>query len=485
MAPPLTLTTPLPPGTLLPTGFSGTEAISQLFAYDLDLVAENAQSVPFDQLVGQQVRLAVAMPAGGTRFFNGLVSRFSQGRRGSTFTAFRMEVVPQVWMLTRKAQSRIFQSKSVPDVLRAVLGTQGMTYQLKQTYQPREYCVQYRESDFDFASRLMEEEGIFYYFRHTSAGHQMVVADQPATFSSVAAPSTETFGDAPSTPDTGTVFDWEKFQELRSGRVTLWDHNFELPHETLEGDAVTQDAVRMGTVTHHLELGNDGLELYDFPGGYAKRFDGISPGGSEVPSRLSLIQPDAARTAGIRMQQEAVNGLVARGQSNCRQFVPGATFGLQGHFDANGKYLLTSVHHRCEVAGDPRTATQAKVAYHNDFACIPTGLPFRPQRTTPIPTVRGSQSAVVVGPAGEQEFTDKYGRVKVQFHWDRQGKNDANSSCWVRVAALHAGQETGYQVAPRIGQEVIVDFLEGDPDQPIIIGSVYNPDRMPPLGGSG
>jgi type VI secretion system secreted protein VgrG len=482
MASPLTLTTPLGPGALLVTGFSGHEELSRPFSFELDLVALNSTSVPFDALIGMPVMLAMAIPGGGTRYFNGFVSRFSAGSRGSTFTRYQAEVVPQLWLLTRNRDSRIFQQRSVPEILQQVLGSRGVTFQLQGTFPPREYCVQYRESDFDFASRLMEEEGIYYFFHHTENGHQMVVANTPSSFQPVV-PGTESFASSPPTgPNSTTVYEWSKTQELRSGKVTLWDHHFELPGVNhLEGTADIQDAVRVGSVTHHLALaGNDKMELYDYPGYYAKRYDGVDPGGGSDPDDLSMIQPDATRMADIRMRAEALLSLLVVGASNCRQFITGNTFTLRNHFNGNGKYLLTHVSHAASVSGDPRKATQDNVAYRNSFQCIPAGLPFRPERTTPIPTVRGSQTATVVGPAGSQVFTDQFARVKVQFHWDREGKRDEDSSCWVRVGALHAGTESGFVTAPRIGQEVIVDFLEGDPDQPIIVGSVYNADHRPP-----
>ena len=185
------------------------------------------------------------------------------------------------------------------------------------------------------------------------------------------------------------------------------------------------------------------------------------------------------------MQAEAAHAIIVVARSSCRQFLPGHLFTLAGHFNGNGKYLLASVTHSAKVTGDPSDATQSTVDYHNGFACMPLGLPFRPERNTPRPVVQGSQTAFVVGPAGTQVFTDKYGRVKVQFHWDREGHSDANSSCWIRVAALHAGSEGGFVPSPRIGQEVVVDFLEGDPDQPIIVGSVYNARNPPPTPGGG
>jgi type VI secretion system secreted protein VgrG len=220
------------------------------------------------------------------------------------------------------------------------------------------------------------------------------------------------------------------------------------------------------------------MELYDFPGEYAQRFDGIDPGGGDRAADLQKIFEDNKRTVGIRMQQEAAPALRSEATSNCHRLVAGYKFTLARHFNADGDYLLVSVQHTATM--NAYRSQQEAFSYTNRFACIPLSLPFRPLRVTPRPSVRGSQSAVVVGPAGEEIFTDKYGRVKVQFHWDREGKKNADSSCWIRVATHWAGKSWGGIHLPRIGQEVIVDFLEGDPDNPIIVGSVYNADQMPP-----
>ncbi|HEU4389591.1 MAG TPA: type VI secretion system tip protein TssI/VgrG, partial [Blastocatellia bacterium] len=256
---------------------------------------------------------------------------------------------------------------------------------------------------------------------------------------------------------------------------------FELPHKHLEAQKAILETVQAGTVTHKLKISpNEKLELYDFPGEYAQRFDGVDKGGGDQPAELRKIFEDNERTVGIRIQQEALPSLLIQGASDCRNFVSGHKFTLDRHFNANGPYVLTSVKHSANLAGEYRAGEWDQMTYENSFTCIPAALPFRPQRRTPRPFVQGSQTAVVVGPPGEEIFTDKYGRVKVQFHWDREGKNDADSSCWVRVGTLWAGKQWGVIHIPRIGQEVIVDFLEGDPDQPIIVGSVYNAEMMPP-----
>jgi type VI secretion system secreted protein VgrG len=482
---PMTVTTPLGKDKFLLTGFTGHEVISHLFNFQLDLVAENETQVPFDQLLGQKITVQLRLSDGGNRYFNGICNRISQGARDGGYTAYRLDVVPQFWLLSRRAQSRIFQHISVPDILKKVLDGLDVAYEIQGTFQPRDYCVQYRETDFNFASRLMEEEGIYYFFKHSDGAHKMVLANSPGSHPAVPGASSvmyETIEGVHRPED--RVHSWEKFQELRSGKCTLWDHCFELPHKHLEADKPILESVAVGQVTHKLKVGgNDKLEIYDFPGEYAQRFDGVDKGGGDQPAELQKIFDDNKRTVGIRMQEEALPSLLIQGTSTCGQFTSGHKFTLTKHFDANGSYVLTGVHHAAKVSN--YLSGNSEFSYHNSFTCIPYALPYAPPRTTPKPFVQGTQTAVVVGPAGEEIFTDKYGRVKVQFHWDRQGKNDADSSCWVRVAQIWAGKRWGAFFWPRIGQEVVTAFEEGDPDRPIIVGSVYNADQMPPYLGDG
>jgi len=476
----LKINTPLGPDVLLLAGLSGQEAISSLFQFHLDLLAENRRQINFDDLLGKKVSIELMLPDERARYFNGYLNSFSQGARDQRFTRYRAEMVPQFWFLTRIAQSRIFQHISVPDILKKVLQGVDVAFELQGTYQPRDYCVQYRESDFNFASRLMEEEGIYYFFKHTADSHKMVIADTPQSHTDLGKIPYEELGGG--TRSEERIHRWEKMQDLRSGKYTLWDHCFELPGKHLEAEKTVIDSVSAGTVTHKLKVGgNDKLEIYDYPGGYAQRFDGVDAGGGDSASELQKIFDDNRRTVGIRMQQETVPALVINGASDCRHLVSGHKFTLANHFNANGTYVLTSISHVAqEGVGTGGQASAGDSHYSNVFTCIPFALPFRPLCSTPEPVVYGTHTATVVGPAGEEIFTDKYSRVKVQFHWDRQGKNDADSSCWVRVGTPWAGQNWGIIHIPRIGQEVIVDFLEGDPDQPIIVGSVYNADQMPP-----
>jgi type VI secretion system secreted protein VgrG len=472
---PLSVTTSLGPDALLLTGFSGREAISELFSFQLQLVAGNDTPVPFESLLGQPATVALALSSGESRFFNGIVKSFGRGAREAKLTKYRLELVPAFWLLTRRKNSRIFQQMSVPDILRKVLGGLDVDFQLQGTFQPRNYCVQYRETDFNFVSRLMEEEGIFYFFEHSADRHRLVVANTPQSHADVPGASTIVYDPTAAQKSAQVVFGWEKDQELRSGRYTLRDSNFELPDNNLEVQATILESVPVGTVTHRLKVGtNAGLELYDYPGEYAKRFDGIDSGGGEQPAELAKIFPDGLRTVSIRMEEEALPSLQVVGAANARQLASGHAFTLQKHFNADGRYVLTSVEHSAQTPN----AESSDLAYTNQFTCIPVALPYRPPRKTPKPLVPGTQTSIVVGPPGQEIFTDKYGRVKVQFHWDREGKRDANSSCWVRVAQLGS---SGSMIIPRVGWEVIVAFEEGDPDRPIIVGRVYNAKNMPPF----
>jgi type VI secretion system secreted protein VgrG len=478
---PLTVTTPLGKDALLLVGFSGREDLSHLFSFQLDLVAENRSEVPFDKLMGQKVGVEIVLPGGGKRHFNGIVKSFRQGRRDFTFTYYRAEIVPQLWLWTKKVQSRIFQHLSVPEILKKVLDGLDVVYEIQGQFHPRNFCVQYRESDFAFASRLMEEEGVYYFFKHTASGHQMVVANTPQGHPETPAPSNVIYDEIEGggRPER-RVTAWEKSQELRAGKCTFRDHCFEMPEKNLEATKSIQEGVQVGRVAHKLKLaGGEQFELYDYPGGYAQRFDGIDRGGAERQADLQKIFDDGRRTAEIRMQQEAADAVRILGESNCGQFVAGHKFTLERHFDADGPYVLTSVEHVANQ-GNYQSGNGKGFRYENKFTCVPAGLPYRPARSTSPPIMPGPQTATVVGPPGETIFCDKYGRVKVQFHWDRQGKKDADSSCWIRVSSVGAGKGFGFVNLPRVGQEVIVDFIEGDPDRPIITGAVYNAEDMPP-----
>jgi type VI secretion system secreted protein VgrG len=363
------VTTPLGKDKLLLVGFTGQESVSRLFSFHLDMLAENNTDVAFDKLLGQKITIRLDLPDRGKRHFNGICNRISQGERDEVFTSYRMEIVPQLWVLRKRAQSRIFQQMTVPDILKKVLDGLDVTYEIQGQFHPRDFCVQYRETDFNFASRLMEEEGIFYFFKHSDGSHKMVVANTTQSHTDLPGKSKITYEDvAGGTREDDRIYDWEKVQELRSGKYTLWDHCFELPHKHLEAEASILDSVQTGKVGHKLKVGgNDKLEIYDYPGEYAQRFDGIDRGGGDRAGDLQKIFQDNRRTTDLRIQEEAVPGLVIQGASNCRHFVSGYKFTLQEHFNADGQYVFTTVSHSARQSGDYRS-NGGDFHYSNSFA---------------------------------------------------------------------------------------------------------------------
>jgi type VI secretion system secreted protein VgrG len=482
----LYLDTPLGDSQLLLQNFSGSEGINELFDFHLELLAENATNVDFDKLIGQKVSFGVlgADSRSIARDFNGIVVELSQGLRDQEFTVYHMRVVPDLWKLTKKFQSRIFQHITVPDILKQVLaGLDVSLTDIQGTFEQREYCTQYRETDFDFLSRMLEEEGIYYYFKFARGSHKLVLANTPPSHPDIPGDSKVIYETtAGGLRDEERITWWEKAQVWGSGKYTTWDHHFQLPHRHLEAQASSGISVQVGKISHKLNLaGNDSLEIYDYPAAYAQRFDGVDKSGSPKPADLQKISPDATRTDDIRIEQQETPTLLIHGTSNCRQLTAGHKFTLQRHFNADGKYVVLKVSHSAAEADFRSNQSEpGESRYMNSFGCLPFELPYRPPRLTEKPVIAGPQTAVVVGPGGEEIFTDKFGRVKVQFHWDRAGKYDGDSSCWLRVGTLWAGKQWGSIFIPRIGHEVIVVFLEGDPDRPIIVGSVYNADTMPP-----
>jgi len=454
----LSLTTPLGKDKLLLRGLEGREGISSLFQFDLAMVSEN-RSISFDDIVGKDVSIALELANGRSRQFNGLVSRFTQAGRDEHYVHYRAEVVPWLWMLTRHSDCRIFQGKKVPEIIEAVFQDRGFSdyrLSLQGTYDPLEYCVQYRETDFNFVARLMEQCGIFYFFEHSEGKHTLVLADAATAHEKCPGQSSVAFTlEGTGVHDDDVITNWSVEQEVRPGKYTLRDYNFETPAVSLEVSAPTTIKA----------TGADARELFDYPGDYLKRADG-------------------EKVAKVRMQEEEVGHLVSTGAGNCRTLAAGYKFSLAEHFNSalNAEYVLTEVRHSARSGGyyGAEHGGDEQNYYANTFTCIPSERVYRPARVTPRPVVQGAQTAVVVGKSGEEIWVDKYGRVMVQFFWDRKGKSDEHSSCWVRVSQSWAGKDWGWMAVPRIGQEVLVQFLEGDPDHPIITGRVYNANQMPP-----
>jgi type VI secretion system secreted protein VgrG len=479
----MSIVTPLGKDYLLVNRFTAAEGLSQLFSIDIELLHEE-NTVSFSptvvdphSLIGQSVTIFLSAEDGSTREFSGMVNKFSQGNRDIRFSYYYISVVPHAWLLTQKSESRIFQQISVPDILKKIFAGFQVKYEFQETYEPRNYCVQYGESDFDFASRLMEEEGIYYYFEHSGGTHQMIVADTPQSHRDCPGKSTIPFFVNAGTDDyfVGSISSFLSDYKLQTGKVTLWDHNFQLPTNRL--DLEQPSRFSFGD--------NQKLEMYGYPGGYARKYDGIDKGGSEQASELNKVFNDRQSTVKKMMESLDAQVTTGTGNSDCCSITAGYRFTLSNHpnGELNKMYTIITATHEAEQNPSYTSNEGATDPYTNSFTCIThgAGAPgFRPLRKTPKPIVRGSQTAVVVGPAGEEIFTDKYGRVKVQFNWDREGKVNEGSSCWVRVAQTWAGNKWGAMFIPRIGMEVLVHFLEGDPDQPIITGCVYNPQTMPP-----
>ncbi len=481
----LIFNSPLGKDYLLIQDFQANEAISSLFSLELHLLHEenesgfNATVVSPERLIGQSVTLKMKQLDGTERQWNGMVVRFSQGQRDVRWSHYHALVVPRVWLLTQVSQSRIFQQKSVPDILKEVFKGFEVTWEIQGTFEPRNYCVQYGETDFNFASRLMEEEGIYYYFEHSDGSHKMIVANTPQSHHDCKSKKKLAFGLDVTKAKEGfvsAVSGWLIEHQLLTGTYTVWDSKFEMPSKKL--DAEQPSRYNIG--------GNQDLEVFEYPGNYAKRFDGIDKSGGEQPAELQKIFTDNKRTVKIRQEEFDAQYKTVIGSSDCCSLNAGSRFELFSHPNGaqNGQNVLVSVKHEGVQSPEYISDETPERAYFNEFTCMPTGsataAPFRPRQTTRKPVIYGGQTAFVVGPAGEEIFTDKYGRVKVQFHWDRDGKMDGNSSCWLRVGHSWAGKNWGMMFIPRIGMEVIVEFLEGDPDQPIITGCVYNAQAMPP-----
>lgn len=453
----ISITTPLGEDVLLLQGFTGSEGISRLFHFHLDLLSEN-RSIAFSEIVGKRVTIKVGLADGEQRYFNGFVSRFAQSGSDARFAYYQMEVVPWLWFLTRNADCRIFQNLKIPDIIQQVfekLGFNDFRSSLTGTFEPREYCVQYRETDFNFVSRLMEQYGIFYYFEHEENKHTLVLADSPTAHHACPHQTKVRYSTtAGAWDDEDVVTGWQMEQELRTGKYSLTDYNFETPSTSLLASDPTVFSVG----------DNSKFETYDYPGIY-----------------LTKSQGDGVTK--IRMQEQETPHLMISGTSVCRAFTSGYKFSFSEHSrkDMDGDYVLTEVQHMASV-GQSYTYDDAGRGenYSNHFTCIQASVPFRPPRLTPKPFVQGPQTALVVGKEGEEIWVDKYGRVTVQFYWDRLGEKDEKSSCWIRVSQPWAGNTWGAIWTPRIGQEVIVSFLEGDPDRPLITGRVYNAEQMPP-----
>ena len=421
----LSITTPLKEDELVLIGVRGTETLSEGFRFDVDLYSTNL-NIDFKKIVGESVTLHIhSENEDQTRYINGIVSLFEQGNRPEGMDSlpninyYYARVVPWTWLLTQRKNYRIFQEKTVKDIVDAVFeagGYKDYEWQIDAPYTQRTYCVQYNETDFNFVSRLLEEEGIYYYFRHEEKTHTMVLVDSMDRHGKCPSNDTAAYHDGTSRNLTRQVItNLKKTIRVTPTKYTLKDYNFTTPNSPLLTEMET---------AHPDNVKKSELEIFDYPGLYEKTENGD-------------------HLCKVRMEQSESAITTVFGSSYCRGFLPGYTFMLQGYQfreDMNDKeYLLSTVTHETRQPYEPAGIKQ-EVFYENRFECIPKEVPFRPLRKSSKPLIPGVQTAIVVGALGYGEpDPDEYGRVKVQFHWDRADKKDDTSSCWIRVRQDLAG----------------------------------------------
>jgi type VI secretion system secreted protein VgrG len=436
----LTVTTPFGADALLLDSFQGVEAISQPFKFSLSMRSANTGLDPA-LIIGASVTVKFSLPAGPVRYFNGIVSRFMHAGGDKAFSSYSAEMVPSLWLLTLSRDRVIYQNKTAADIIKAVLGEFGVTFdaQLTGTYGSREYCVQYDETALEFISRLMEEEGIFYFFTFRNGGHTMVLGDSTSAHTDCAdAAALRYFPDQGGQRALDVVNQLEYESRMVAQKFEYSDYNYLTPSTPLKTESV--GATGKG-------------KQFEYPGKHA-------------------VVADGTQRAKVRSEASQVDGAVCRGTSYCYPLSAGKKFTLSGHSRTalNTSLVLRAVTHAA-----------SNDQYSNAFEAFPATTPFRPPRVASLPRVAGSQTALVVGPSGEEIWTDKHGRIKVQFHWDRLGVKDENSSCWVRVSQSWAGLSWGSLFLPRIGQEVVISYVDGDPDRPLVTGCVYNAENTTPV----
>lgn len=446
----IAIQTPLGDDVLLLRAMRGRESISQLFRFEVELLSSE-RTIAAEQLLGKIASIVVRNEDRPERYFHGIITQFSAGApvAGGELRHYRALLAPSAWFLTQQSNCRIFQNLSVPQIVAKVLTGIEFVDETTGDYAPRGYCVQYRETDWAFVSRLLEEEGILYFFRHTTDKHTLVLADNTKSYKPCS-PATAQVGYG--NESIARLESWHHVFEYRPGKWTYRDFDFQKPTSDLT--AQTETVLSLSGVKTH--------EHYDFPGDYRDK-----------PRGTALTK--------LRVEAEEADYSVIDTASSELGLLVGSKFKLTDYDvdSENGEYVITSLEHAAEDDSYLNSGTD-RSTYRNTVRAAPAARVIRPRRSTPRPVVLGPQTAIVTGPQGAEIFSDEFGRVKVQFHWDRDGKHDENTSCWVRVAHPEAGQGWGAIALPRVGQEVVVDFLEGNPDRPLITGRVYNQDQPAP-----
>ncbi|MGC8115146.1 type VI secretion system tip protein VgrG [Metapseudomonas otitidis] len=449
------VSSPLGGDVLLLDRLDGHDELGRLFDYELELVSED-HNLQLDALLGKPMGVSVELSDGSQRYFHGIAARCSQSSGTGQFAGYHVTLRPWLWLLSRTSDCRIFQNKTVPEIVKQVfrdLGFSDFEDALTRSYREWEYCVQYRETSFEFVSRLMEQEGIYYYFRHEQSRHVLVLSD--AYGAHTTAPG---YGSVPFYPledqmrERDHVYDWHMAREVQPGSLALNDYDFQRPSARLE---VRSTISRSHSNAEH--------PLYDYPGEYVQTGDGEQ----YARNRIEAIQTQYER---VQLR------------TNARGLASGHLFKMTGYprADQNREYLIIGARYAVSQEAYESGSAGGTLQFDSSLECIEARQPFRPMPTTIKPIVQGPQTAMVVGPKGEEIWTDQYGRVKVHFYWDRHDQSNENSSCWIRVSQAWAGKNWGHIQIPRIGQEVIVSFLEGDPDRPIITGRVYNAEQTVP-----
>jgi len=449
--------TALADDVLLFDSMRGAEALGRLSEFSVDMLSLDG-ALDISQVLGKPLTVTVATDAeGAVRHFNGIVTRFRGTGWKGDFATYEAIVHPWLWLLTRASDCRIFQDKSVPDIVKEVCQAYGGLANLSLgaltgDYPALTYCVQYRESDFDFVCRLLEGVGIYFYFTYSADAHTMVLADSYLAHQPIGGYNGLRFARAAKRGEWAeeSVSAWQSGGAIATSKYVLNDFDFEKPDTSLLASS--------NIAAPHAQ---SAYAMFDYPGRY-----------HEVTGGNALAR---AWTEGLHGQGAGITA-----STDARGLYPGGHFTLRDHprEDQNQTYLVTRADYQVSTNAYANGAAGAAVACM--IGAVASGQPFRPLPVVARPVVQGPQTAIVVGKAGEEIWTDKYGRIKVQFHWDRLGKSDENSSCWVRVAQGWAGKGWGAFTLPRVGMEVVVSFLEGDPDRPLVTGCVYNASSMPP-----
>ena len=449
------VSSPLGPDVLLLNQMNGGDELGRLFFFELQLTSVDA-NIDLNQLLGKPMSVALQLADGGERHFHGIVARCSQGIDQGQFASYQVTLRPWLWLLSRTSDCRIFQNLSIPQIVKQVfrdLGFSDFEDALSRPYREWEYCVQYRETSFEFVSRLMEQEGIYYFFRHEQDRHVLVLAD--AYGAHTTAPGYSSIPYYPKDEqqrERDHLHNWHLAQQVQPGSLELNDYDFQRPSASID--------VRSAMPRPHTA---GDYPLYDYPGAYVQSADGEHYARTRIEALQTLHE------------QIEFNG-------NARGLGSGHLFSLTGFSrqDQNREYLITGCRYNIVQESLESGGGSGSAQFESALTCIDAQQSYRPLASTHRPIVKGPQTALVVGPKGEEIWTDQYGRVKVHFYWDRHDQSNENSSCWIRVSQSWAGKNWGSMQIPRIGQEVIVSFLEGDPDRPIITGRVYNAEQTVP-----